>query len=83
VRPKLDERANAMINGALIAMGILGIVDNIVIHWMIGLHRAIEGSEYALHAEIVLIIGSAILLMVGLQREMNARRRGEGARAEG
>ena len=34
------ERNGALVNGALIALGTLSIVDNVVAHWPLGLHRA-------------------------------------------
>ena len=69
----MSERNNAMINGALIALGALGIVDNIVFHWILELHRAVPG-RHALTVEVVLVIVSAGLLLLGLWREGRARR---------
>ena len=68
------ERADALINGALISMGALGVVDNIVVHWLLGLHRAIPGP-YATPVEVILVVLSAGLLALGVGREARARRR--------
>jgi uncharacterized membrane protein len=67
-------RSDAMINGALIALGALGIFDNVVIHWILGWHRAIEDSPYALHLEIGIVAASTAMLVTGVVRERRARR---------
>ena len=35
------QRTDALINGALIALGALGILDNLIAHWLLGVHRAV------------------------------------------
>jgi uncharacterized membrane protein len=62
-----------MVNGALIALGILGIVDNVAFHWMLQLHRAIPGT-HALTVEVVLVFISTGLLVLGTWQEVRARR---------
>jgi uncharacterized membrane protein len=64
-----------MLNGALISLGALGIFDNVVIHWILGWHRAIEDSPYALEIEIGIVAVSAPMLAAGVVRERRARRR--------
>ena len=68
-------RDDAMLNGALIAVGALGLFDNIVFHWLLALHRAIPGP-HALTVEMVLVAVSAVLLSAGIWRERRARRSG-------
>ncbi len=65
-------RNDALVNGALIATGALGILDNLVAHWLLGLHRAVPG-RHALAAEIALVAASAGLLVLGVWRERRAR----------
>jgi uncharacterized membrane protein len=72
---KISSRTSANINGALIVIGLLGTVDNVLIHWILGLHRLIEGSEYTLHVEILLVFASALILAIGIYREWSARQR--------
>jgi uncharacterized membrane protein len=67
-------RNDALVNGALIALGGLGIFDNVVFHWILGWHRAIEDSPYALHIEIGIVALSTIMVVAGLLRERRARR---------
>jgi uncharacterized membrane protein len=69
----MAERNDAMINGALIALGALGVLDNVVFHWILELHRAVPGP-HALTVEVVVAIVSAGLLVLGIWRERRARR---------
>ena len=68
-----DDRSGALVNGALIPIGTLGVIDNVVVHWLLGLHRAVPGP-WATEGEIALIVLSLGLLLVGLGREVRARR---------
>lgn len=69
-----NERMDAMLNGAMIALGALGIIDNVAFHWILEFHRAVPGP-YALHVEVVLVVLSVGLLAAGFWRESRARRR--------
>jgi uncharacterized membrane protein len=69
-----NSRNEPLVNGALIALGALAIVDNVVAHWLLGLHRAIPGPG-AVYVEVGLVILGAVLLAFGLWREVRARRR--------
>jgi len=66
-------RTDALLNGALIALGALAIVDNVVFHWLLQLHRAIPGP-WAGTVEGGLIVLGVGMLAVGLWREKQARR---------
>jgi uncharacterized membrane protein len=71
----MDNRMDAMINGALIVIGAAAIIDTIVFHWLLRWHRLIEGvpdpEMFLLELSIVLIGG--ILLSIGTWREYTAR----------
>jgi uncharacterized membrane protein len=69
------ERNGALLNGALIALGALAIVDNVVAHWLLGLHRAVPGPD-ADAVEAGLVALGAALLLAGTWRERRARRGG-------
>ncbi len=69
----MRESNDAMINGPLIALGALGIVDNIVFHWILEFHRAVP-RPHALTVEVGLVIVGAGLLVLGIWREERARR---------
>ncbi len=70
----MPRRNDALINGALIGLGLLIVFDNIVFHWILGFHRAIPGP-HALIAELVLVGLGAVMIVSGLWREKRARRR--------
>jgi len=65
-----NDRNDALINGALIALGALAIVDNVVAHWLLGLHQAMAGA-----VEVGLVVLGVDMLILGLWREVQARRR--------
>ena len=67
-----DDRTDALVNGALISIGALAIVDNIVAHWILGLHRAVPGP-WAMPVEIGLVLLGVGMLAVGLWHERRAR----------
>jgi uncharacterized membrane protein len=69
----MNQRTDALINGALIAIGALGVADNVVVHWALRLHRAVPG-RHASAVEATLVILSAGLLALGVWREQRARR---------
>lgn len=71
----MSARTDAMINGALIALGALGVIDNVVFHWMLGLHRAVPGPG-ALRVEVALIAAGVLLSSTGVWREHRARESG-------
>ncbi len=68
-----SDRTGALVNGALIAIGTLGVIDNLAVHWLLGLHRAVPG-RWAAAAEVALVALSLALLLIGLGRELHARR---------
>lgn len=68
-------RNGALVNGALIAAGTITIVDNVVAHWLLGLHRAMPGPAADIVEPLLVALG-AVLLVIGLAREIRARRRG-------
>ena len=70
-----NQRTDALINGALIAVGAVAIIDNIVAHWLLGLHRAVPGP-YAGWVEAFLVVLGVGLLIFGIWREVRARRTG-------
>lgn len=71
----MNERNGAMVNGALIALGAVAILDNVVAHWLLGLHRAVPDDGTATVVEIGVVVVGVVLLLVGVARERRARRR--------
>lgn len=67
-------RRNAMLNGALIAMGALAVLDTVVVHWIAGLHRTFDGPEWSVLAtEIATVVLGVALVVIGVWREASAR----------
>lgn len=66
-----DDRTGALVNGGLIGIGALAIVDNVVAHWIFGLHRAIPGP-WSGPVEVALVLLGAGMLTVGGWRERRA-----------
>lgn len=76
VKPE-DRRSSrdaALVNGILMALGATAFVDNIVAHWILELHRAVPGDG-AREVEVGLVMAGAVAFVVGLGREVSARRR--------
>jgi uncharacterized membrane protein len=69
MRPRTD----AMLNGALIALGVMAILDNVLVHWILRLHRAVPGP-HVLEIEIGLVALGVVLVGLGIWRERRARR---------
>lgn len=69
----MSERNGAMVNGALIALGAVAILDNVVAHWLLGLHRAVPDGG-AVVVETALVIVGIVLMLIGVVRERRARR---------
>lgn len=70
----MPPRTDAMVNGALVGIGTLGVLDNIVVHWLWQLHRAVPGP-HALGVEIALVVASTSAVTLGIWRERRARLR--------
>ena len=64
----------ALINGALIALGALAVVDNVVFHWLLGFHRFNEawGHETNLLVEAGLVLVGIAMVAVGVLRQRAA-----------
>jgi hypothetical protein len=51
----VSERTDALVKGAVIALGAAAILDNLFSHWLLGLHRAVSGS-WATPVEVALAL---------------------------
>lgn len=68
------ERNRAFVNGALVAAGLIAVVDNVVAHWLLGLHRAVPGP-LAGTVEAALVGLGVVILFIGVWREATGRRK--------
>jgi uncharacterized membrane protein len=63
----MNERADAIGNGALMVIGAAGVVDNVVFHWLLGWHRLIEGvpDPTMFLFELGVVLVRFVLLAIG------------------
>lgn len=69
------ERNQALLNGALISIGLIAILDNIISHWIFKWHRIIPDETFSIYLEITLFTIGIILLIVGMYREIRIRKK--------
>jgi uncharacterized membrane protein len=62
------DRYSDLINGVLMGIGALIVLDNVILHWILQLHRVVSGPM-ALPIEIALVILGAAMFAFGLWRE--------------
>lgn len=55
------------------ALGAVAVIDNVVSHWLLGLHRAVP-SDAATAVEVFFVVLGVALVAVGLRREVHQRR---------
>ena len=63
-----------MINGMLISVGLIAILDNVVSHWFFKWHRILPDETLSKYLEIALFIAGIILLVIGIYREVKGRK---------
>jgi uncharacterized membrane protein len=75
-RQRQRREVDAMIDGALIAVGALAVLDNVVVHWLLGWHRLVEGWPHGanLAAEVALVVLGLAMLGAGLWRRRQSPR---------
>lgn len=71
--PANADRNDGMFNAALIALGSLAVLDNVLFHWILEFHRFKEGWAGSVYVEALLVAGGAAMVAVGLLRERPAR----------
>lgn len=69
-----NERNRILINGSLISLGLVAILDNIFSHWLFKWHRILPDETLSEYLEITLFILGLVLLGIGLFREIKDRR---------
>lgn len=71
----MHERTEAMVNGALMVVGAAVALDTVVVHWVFGWHRLIEGmaDPLLLYLELAVVIVGTFVFAIGAIRERRAR----------
>lgn len=67
-------RWDAFANGGLVVLGASLLFDNVVLHWLLRLHRFVAGPNAVLYEATLAAFGAA-LLGVGLHRQWRGFRR--------
>ena len=70
---KHRERNRILINGSLISLGLVAILDNIFSHWLFKWHKILPDETLSEYLEVVLFILGLILFCVGVYREIKDR----------
>lgn len=60
--------ANVLVDGALLTGGALAVVDDALVHWVLGWHRLVQGWSGTLYAEAALSLAGAGMLGVAVTR---------------
>lgn len=71
---KHSERNRILINGSLISLGLVAILDNVFSHWIFKWHRILPDETLSGYLEVALFILGLILFGIGLYREIKDRR---------
>jgi len=71
---KDNERNGILLNGILITLGLLAILDNLISHWLLGLHRILPNPTLSTYLEVFLFILGLVLFVIGICREIKGRR---------
>ena len=62
------------VNGALVALGVLAVVDNVVFHWLLAFHRFKTGWPGSVYVEVAGVADGVVMVVAGVRREWTARR---------
>lgn len=68
------ERNGVLLNGVLMTLGTVAILDNLISHWILGLHRVLPDRALSGYLEVALFILGLVLFGVGMYREIRGRR---------
>lgn len=67
-----------MLNGMLISVGLIAVLDNVISHWLFKWHRILPDEMLSKYLEIALFIAGIVLLVLGIYREIKGRKAGFG-----
>jgi uncharacterized membrane protein len=63
-----NERNRILINGSLISLGLIAVLDNIFSHWLFKWHRILPNETSSRYLGATLFILGLILLVIGVFR---------------
>ena len=70
----IKQRNNALVNGALISIGSLAVMDNIISHWIFKWHRILPDRVLSGFIEVAIFILGIVMLAIGIYREVKVRK---------
>lgn len=65
---------NSMVDEALVALGLLAVLDNVVSHWLLGAHRVVTSWSGSVYVEVALVLVGVGLVTLGVRRQRRLRR---------
>lgn len=65
------------VDGALIGLGVLAVVDNLVFHWLLAFHRFEDGWSGSIYVEVLVAAVGVVMVAVGA-RDLRLRTRRSG-----
>jgi uncharacterized membrane protein len=71
---KNKARNHILLNGMLISVGLIAILDNVISHWIFKWHRILPDETLSKYLEITIFIAGIILLVIGIYREVKERK---------
>ena len=71
---KNKERNHVLLNGMLISVGLIAVLDNIISHWIFKWHRILPDETLSEYLEIALFIIGMLMFGLGIYREAKGRK---------
>ena len=71
---KNKARNHVLLNGMLISIGLIAILDNIISHWIFKWHRILPDETLSKYLEIALFIAGIVMLGLGIYKEIKGRK---------
>lgn len=70
---KDNERNKVLLNGFLISLGMVAVLDNLIFHWLLGWHSLLPNHTLSEYLEVALFIIGLMSLGIGIYREVKSR----------
>jgi uncharacterized membrane protein len=67
------------VDGALVALGVLAVIDNLVFHWLLSFHRFKDGWPGSIYVEVGVVVIGVAMAVVGarsLRRQLRRPKNG-------
>jgi len=71
---KNKTRNHILLNGMLISVGLIAVLDNVISHWLFKWHRILPDETLSKYLETALFITGIVMLVSGIYREVKDRK---------